>query len=131
MCRARGRYAAMVMGLAVAAAAVTIAAARPQAPLTPGYGLRVDITRDLQAATYQLTAVVTDLQTGRDVTAPRIAGELGREAESQTTLGQGADQVKITLNVMVDEHIARYELLVTRGDEVLSRQSATLTEKIL
>ena len=86
----------------------------------PGYGIDIEFVRDAEAGTYVCTAVVTNLDTGEPLFSPRITGKLGEKATARGS----HDNSETVLTVTVDEYMASYELIVSRGGMVVSRQTA-------
>jgi hypothetical protein len=116
----KGHLAAAALPLLLLGLTVTVANGGD--PGQPAYELDIQLVRDAKAGTYLCTAVVTDLATGAPIAAPRITGEMGKEATARTH----HDQSEVVLTVTVDESSASYELIVSDSGAVIARQRASV-----
>ena len=110
----------------VVAAIAMIASAGPD--LASPLNLGVDVTFELapKAGTFTASAEITDLGSGKVLSAPRITGRLGQEAVARSGIRTKAGSDEIRLTLWADEVTATYRLEVIRASEVVLVMKSTV-----
>lgn len=102
----------------------------PSLALAASYGLSVKISPSAKhEGAYELAATVSDLATGKVVSAPRLLFVRGEEATTSTVVPESRHEVTVTANVDAGQSSASYTLVVKDAGTVISQQAGEVKLK--
>ena len=90
------------------------------------YGVEVEFDVSSDNGTFTCTAVVSDLENGEVVAAPRVTGPIGEEAVARSRMQLADTSFDIVLTFFADATNANYTLEVTYGGDLIAKQKSSV-----
>ena len=91
----------------------------------PTYGVEIRFVAEGDSGLFIFTAIVSENETGRVLSAPKVRGTIGSPVTTHTTVEESG--VVIDAEALMTESESSYEVIITKDDKMVAVHKGTLS----